>query len=171
MKKLLLIALLIVGCEEEVTEPKVHPLVGVWELKELHLKKEHPEGYLAEGSEAYTNLDTFFIGKINKIYFDRGDTLYTYIDSSWLYISSTFVYNADQTYAYEWNDIEGLFDKGFGDWSTNGNVITYIFEGEEEDSVTEWEYSINDEILQINSSGTILDDGSVSEQFLFYQRK
>ena len=35
MKKLLLIALLIVGCEESATESSVDPLVGIWEAVEL----------------------------------------------------------------------------------------------------------------------------------------
>ena len=54
MKKLLIIALLVVGCEEDTpTESSVHPLVGVWE------GIEHSETYLSQTTTVEHNENTY----------------------------------------------------------------------------------------------------------------
>ena len=53
MKKLLLIALLIVGCgDKNSTESSVHPLVGVWSLTEVK-RTYNGEGFIGIADESY----------------------------------------------------------------------------------------------------------------------
>ena len=56
MKKLILIALLIVGCEKDTpTESSVHPLVGIWNVTEITMTEGSvSQTFTIDGNDSFT---------------------------------------------------------------------------------------------------------------------
>jgi len=178
MIRRLIILLLIVGCENS-TEPEVHPLVDAWEFKESYSKQQIPEGYFGEGSESQTNLDTFFVGEVNTISMTVFDSVYTFTDSSFLYLSATYIFNDDGTFAFVVESPnspageEYEYNSGYGTWSTNSSKLTLINLSldEDEEEVAIIDYSINGDELRFILSPIVFDDGMIIEGIQVYQRQ
>ena len=91
MKKLLLLTLLVVGCEDNSTEPEVHPLVGVW---------EHSETWVTIGTDK-TIVNNFFI-KSTFTFYENGvfssitvsDTATTMAHGTWVTTDYILTINA-----------------------------------------------------------------------------
>ena len=172
----LIILLLIVGCDNS-TEPEVHPLVDAWEFKESYSKQQIPEGYFGEGSESQTNLDTFFVGEVNTTSMTVFDSVYTFTDSSLLYLSATYIFNADGTFAFVVENPTGIedyqYNSGHGTWSTNSSKLTLINLSldEDEEEVAIIDYSINGDELRFILSPIVFDDGMIIEGIQVYQRQ
>ena len=121
MKKLILIALLIVGCEKDTpTESSVHPLVGIWNVTEVTVTEGSVSQTMTiEGNDSAT------------IIFSADNTAS---------ITSTFdgETNTDSsTWSVTGNYITVITDGDTEIWtySISGNILTLIIE-EAEDGVT-----------------------------------
>ena len=122
MKKLVLIALLIVGCEKDTpTESSVHPLVGVWNVLEVTV---------TEGSVSQTttlegnNSATIIFGE------DKTASITSTIDGETSVDSGTWSATGNFITVITTDE-----DTEIWNYSISGNILTLIIE-EAEDGVT-----------------------------------
>ena len=124
MKKLLLIILLIVGCDNS-TEPGVNPLVGIWEGTELKITQG------GGTQETYQMGEDTDIGTVTYIF--GVDGIYSHTS-----VSSNGIVNSSGT----WSSAGGKLTLVYGDktdimdFTLSGNILTHTTEINEDDMTT-----------------------------------
>ena len=122
MKKLLLLALLVVGCD--VTEPSVNPLVGIWEGTELKITQD------GGTQETYQLGEDTDIGTVTYIFGADGIYSHTSVSS-----------NGIVTNSGTWSSTGGKLTLVYGDktdimdFTLSGNTLTHTTEVNEDDMI------------------------------------
>ena len=129
MKKLLLIALLIVGCEES-TESSVDPLVGVWEFVQMVFTFTALECSTEESGGATSTAQE---------------------------IQMTWLFNSDGSFMYDGENIVNTnngYDgevSGTGRWIiTSNNNLVITLTDEDDIEITTYDYFISGNTLTVN---------------------
>jgi len=157
MKKLLIIALLVWGCDyaptEHTHENEIHPLVGKWALISHELYNpsvDVPDYWILNDSSSYT------VGGMHSVW-----------DSTYLNYYRSLEFNSDGTHVYEFSLDTAIGDTIYfeGIWLANGNKLTTIFDetGSNDNYMADYEITNNELKTTVIDSDLEYDDGYYRE--------